>query len=74
VSDLGLASEIIGLTPPDQADPRWHPGTAARSRRREPGARRKPDPILERHKVNVILGARARQERAIKHFMSLAAR
>src|SRR5262245_26859923 len=73
VSDAALASEIIGLTPPDQADARWH--IRVRQLTKKFGTNLVLDKVdldLERHKVNVILGASgAGKSVLIKHFMCL---
>src|ERR1044071_8015273 len=73
MSDAALASEIIGLTPPDQADPRWH--IRVRQLSKSFGTNLVLDKVdldLERHKVNVILGASgAGKSVLIKHFMCL---
>src|SRR4026207_2021881 len=73
MSDLALASEIIGLTPPDQPDPRWH--IRVRELTKSFGTNLVLDKVdldLERHKVNVILGASgAGKSVLIKHFMCL---
>jgi phospholipid/cholesterol/gamma-HCH transport system ATP-binding protein len=73
VTNPQLASEIIGLTPPDQPDPRWH--IRVRQLSKSFGANLVLDQVdldLERHKVNVILGASgAGKSVLIKHFMCL---
>ncbi len=70
---LARASEIIGLTPPDQPDPRWH--IRVRQLTKSFGTNLVLDKVdldLERHKVNVILGASgAGKSVLIKHFMCL---
>lgn len=70
---LQRASEIIGLTPPDQPDPRWH--IRVRQLTKSFGTNLVLDKVdldLERHKVNVILGASgAGKSVLIKHFMCL---
>ena len=70
---LSRASEIIGLTPPDQPDPRWH--IRVRQLTKSFGTNLVLDKVdldLERHKVNVILGASgAGKSVLIKHFMCL---
>lgn len=73
MTDVALASEIIGLTPPDQADPRWHIRVRALTKSFGPNlVLDKVDLDLERHKVNVILGASgAGKSVLIKHFMCL---
>src|SRR5574342_1373374 len=73
VSDVALASEIIGLTPPDQADPRWHIRVRQLTKSFATNlVLDKVDLDLERHKVNVILGASgAGKSVLIKHFMCL---
>jgi phospholipid/cholesterol/gamma-HCH transport system ATP-binding protein len=71
--ELARASEIIGLTPPDQPDPRWH--IRVRQLTKSFGANlvlENLDLDLERGKVNVILGASgAGKSVLIKHFMCL---
>jgi phospholipid/cholesterol/gamma-HCH transport system ATP-binding protein len=71
--DPALASEIIGLSPPDKADPRWHIRVRALTKSFGPNlVLDKVDLDLERHKVNVILGASgAGKSVLIKHFMCL---
>jgi len=72
-SRLGGASEIIGLTPPEQPDPRWH--IRVRALTKTFGTNtvlEKLDLDIERYKVNVILGASgAGKSVLIKHFMCL---
>jgi len=67
------ANEIIGDSPPDQKDPRWH--IRVRKLKKSFGANLVLDGVdldLERHKVNVILGASgAGKSVLIKHFMCL---
>jgi phospholipid/cholesterol/gamma-HCH transport system ATP-binding protein len=67
------ASEIIGPSPPDQKDPRWH--IRVRALTKSFGTNLVLDHVdldLERHKVNVILGASgAGKSVLIKHFMCL---
>lgn len=66
-------SEIVGTSPPDQVDPRWH--IRVRGLTKSFGANLVLDGVdldLERHKVNVILGASgAGKSVLIKHFMCL---
>src|SRR5690242_171843 len=66
-------SEIIGSSPPDKMDPRWH--IRVRQLKKSFGPNLildKVDLDLERHKVNVILGASgAGKSVLIKHFMCL---
>ncbi len=73
MTDAALASEIIGLSPPDKPDPRWH--IRVRALRKTFGPNLVLDNLdldLERHKVNVILGASgAGKSVLIKHFMCL---
>src|SRR5512139_1865879 len=73
MTDVARASEIIGLTPPDKADPRWH--IRVRELRKSFGTNLVLDHLdidLERSKVNVILGASgAGKSVLIKHFMCL---
>ena len=73
MSDPSLASEIIGLTPPDQPDPRWHIRVRQLTKSFATNlVLDKVDLDLERHKVNVILGASgAGKSVLIKHFMCL---
>ena len=73
MADAQLASEIIGLTPPDQPDPRWHIRVRALTKSFGPNlVLDKVDLDLERHRVNVILGASgAGKSVLIKHFMCL---
>ncbi|HEY5925754.1 MAG TPA: ABC transporter ATP-binding protein [Kofleriaceae bacterium] len=70
---MSRASEIIGLTPPDQPDPRWH--IRVRQLTKSFGTNLVLDKVdldLERHQVNVILGASgAGKSVLIKHFMCL---
>jgi phospholipid/cholesterol/gamma-HCH transport system ATP-binding protein len=72
-ADPARASEIIGLSPPDQSDPRWH--IRVRALKKSFGANlvlNNVDLDLERSKVNVILGASgAGKSVLIKHFMCL---
>ena len=72
-ANSALASEIIGLTPPDQPDPRWH--IRVRKLTKTFGTNtvlQNLDLDIERHKVNVILGASgAGKSVLIKHFMCL---
>jgi phospholipid/cholesterol/gamma-HCH transport system ATP-binding protein len=72
-ADAQLASEIIGLTPPEQPDPRWHIRVRALTKTFGPNlVLDKVDLDLERHRVNVILGASgAGKSVLIKHFMCL---
>src|SRR5262249_31989414 len=69
----GLTSEIIGQSPPDQVDPRWQ--VRVRSLTKSFGPNLVLDNVdldIERHKVNVILGASgAGKSVLIKHFMCL---
>ena len=73
MTDAARASEIIGLSPPDKPDPRWH--IRVRSLVKSFGPNLVLDHVdldLERHKVNVILGASgAGKSVLIKHFMCL---
>ena len=73
MTDVALASEIIGLSPADKPDPRWH--IRVRQLTKSFGANLVLDKVdldLERHKVNVILGASgAGKSVLIKHFMCL---
>ena len=73
MSDHQLASEIIGLSPPDQADPRWQVRVRALSKSFGPNlVLDNLDLDIERGKVNVILGASgAGKSVLIKHFMCL---
>ena len=73
MTDIVRASEIIGLTPPDQADPRWHIRVRQLTKSFATNlVLDKVDLDLERHKVNVILGASgAGKSVLIKHFMCL---
>jgi phospholipid/cholesterol/gamma-HCH transport system ATP-binding protein len=70
---LARATEIIGLTPPDQPDPRWH--IRVRGLYKAFGTNsvlENLDLDVERYKVNVILGASgAGKSVLIKHFMCL---
>jgi phospholipid/cholesterol/gamma-HCH transport system ATP-binding protein len=65
--------EIIGDSPADQKDPRWH--IRVRALTKQFGTNKVLDRVdldLERHKVNVILGASgAGKSVLIKHFMCL---
>lgn len=67
------ANEIVGDSPAEQADPRWH--IRVRKLKKSFGANLVLDGVdldLERHKVNVILGASgAGKSVLIKHFMCL---
>ncbi len=73
MTDTALASEIIGLTPPDKPDPRWHIRVRQLTKSFGPNlVLDKVDLDLERSKVNVILGASgAGKSVLIKHFMCL---
>jgi phospholipid/cholesterol/gamma-HCH transport system ATP-binding protein len=73
VSDHQLASEIIGLSAPDQPDPRWQVRVRALSKSFGPNlVLDNLDLDIERGKVNVILGASgAGKSVLIKHFMCL---
>jgi phospholipid/cholesterol/gamma-HCH transport system ATP-binding protein len=66
-------SEIIGSSPAEQKDPRWH--IRVRALTKQFGTNLVLDHVdldLERHKVNVILGASgAGKSVLIKHFMCL---
>lgn len=68
-----MSGEIIGDSPPDQKDPRWH--IRVRSLTKSFGGNLVLDHVdldLERGKVNVILGASgAGKSVLIKHFMCL---
>ncbi|MEO8552579.1 MAG: ATP-binding cassette domain-containing protein, partial [Kofleriaceae bacterium] len=68
-----LANEIIGLTPPDQPDPRWQ--VRVRGLTKSFGSNLVLDGVdldIERGKVNVIIGASgAGKSVLIKHFMCL---
>lgn len=68
-----LASEIIGLSPPEAPDPRWH--IRVRALTKSFGTNLVLDKVdldIERNKVNVILGASgAGKSVLIKHFMCL---
>jgi len=67
------AAEIIGLSPPDKPDPRWQ--VRVRNLTKRFGTNlvlENLDLDIERHKVNVILGASgAGKSVLIKHFMCL---
>jgi phospholipid/cholesterol/gamma-HCH transport system ATP-binding protein len=71
--DVNLASEIIGVSPADKPDPRWH--IRVRQLTKSFGTNLVLDKLdldLERSKVNVILGASgAGKSVLIKHFMCL---
>jgi phospholipid/cholesterol/gamma-HCH transport system ATP-binding protein len=71
--NAALASEIIGLSAPDKPDPRWHIRVRGLTKSFGPNlVLDKVDLDLERHKVNVILGASgAGKSVLIKHFMCL---
>ncbi len=73
MADAALASEIIGLSPPDQPDPRWQ--VRVRALTKSFGQNLVLDNVdldIERGKVNVILGASgAGKSVLIKHFMCL---
>jgi phospholipid/cholesterol/gamma-HCH transport system ATP-binding protein len=73
VEDENLATGIIGLTPPDQPDPRWQ--VRVRGLCKSFGSNLVLDNLdldIERGKVNVILGASgAGKSVLIKHFMCL---
>ncbi|MGE0548775.1 MAG: ABC transporter ATP-binding protein [Kofleriaceae bacterium] len=73
MSDVQLASEIIGLTPPEQPDPRWQVRVRGLSKSFNGNlVLDRLDLDIERHKVNVILGASgAGKSVLIKHFMCL---
>jgi phospholipid/cholesterol/gamma-HCH transport system ATP-binding protein len=73
VENAQRASEIIGLSPPDKPDPRWHIRVRALTKTFGPNlVLDKVDLDLERSKVNVILGASgAGKSVLIKHFMCL---
>jgi phospholipid/cholesterol/gamma-HCH transport system ATP-binding protein len=73
VTPAGLASEIIGTSPHDKPDPRWHIRVRQLSKSFAQNlVLDKLDLDLERHKVNVILGASgAGKSVLIKHFMCL---
>ena len=73
MTDAARASEIIGLSPPDKPDPRWHIRVRALVKSFGPNlVLDHVDLDLERHKVNVILGASgAGKSVLIKHFMCL---
>jgi phospholipid/cholesterol/gamma-HCH transport system ATP-binding protein len=73
VSDPARASEIIGLSAPDQPDPRWQVRVRALSKSFGPNlVLDSLDLDIERGKVNVILGASgAGKSVLIKHFMCL---
>ena len=70
---VARASEIIGLSPPEQPDPRWH--IRVRQLTKTFGTNLVLDRLdldVERGKVNVILGASgAGKSVLIKHFMCL---
>jgi phospholipid/cholesterol/gamma-HCH transport system ATP-binding protein len=68
-----VAGEIIGSSPPDQKDPRWHIRVRQLTKSFGPNlVLDKVDLDLERGKVNVILGASgAGKSVLIKHFMCL---
>jgi phospholipid/cholesterol/gamma-HCH transport system ATP-binding protein len=72
-TDPSLATEIIGLTPPEQPDPRWQVRVRALTKRFGTNlVLESLDLDIERHKVNVILGASgAGKSVLIKHFMCL---
>jgi phospholipid/cholesterol/gamma-HCH transport system ATP-binding protein len=71
--EVDRAQEIIGLSPPDQPDPRWH--IRVRSLTKKFGQNLVLDNLdldVERGLVNVILGASgAGKSVLIKHFMCL---
>jgi phospholipid/cholesterol/gamma-HCH transport system ATP-binding protein len=73
MTDVARASEIIGLSPPDKPDERWH--IRVRELTKSFGPNLVLDNVnldLERSKVNVILGASgAGKSVLIKHFMCL---
>ncbi len=73
MTNTALASEIIGLSPPHERDPRWH--IRVRQLKKSFGPNLVLDGVdldLERGKVNVILGASgAGKSVLIKHFMCL---
>ena len=71
--DLTLATEIIGLSPPELPDPRWQVRVRALTKRFGTNLVLEDlDLDIERHKVNVILGASgAGKSVLIKHFMCL---
>jgi phospholipid/cholesterol/gamma-HCH transport system ATP-binding protein len=73
MTNAALASEIIGLSPPDKPDQRWH--IRVRELKKSFGPNLVLDQVnldLERSKVNVILGASgAGKSVLIKHFMCL---
>ena len=73
MNDPNLAGEIIGLTPPEQPDPRWQVRVRALSKSFGPNlVLDNLDLDIERGKVNVILGASgAGKSVLIKHFMCL---
>ena len=73
MSNPALASEIIGISPPDQRDERWHIRVRQLTKSFGPNlVLDKVDLDLERSKVNVILGASgAGKSVLIKHFMCL---
>lgn len=68
-----LASEIIGQSPPEQPDPRWHIRVRKLTKTFGPNlVLDNLDLDIERGKVNVILGASgAGKSVLIKHFMCL---
>src|SRR5262245_40865682 len=71
--DPKLATEIIGLSDPEKPDPRWQVRVRALTKRFGPNlVLENLDLDIERHKVNVILGASgAGKSVLIKHFMCL---
>jgi phospholipid/cholesterol/gamma-HCH transport system ATP-binding protein len=73
MSDPKLASEIIGLSPPEQPDPRWQVRVRGLTKSFGPNlVLDNLDLDIERGKVNVILGASgAGKSVLIKHFMCL---
>jgi phospholipid/cholesterol/gamma-HCH transport system ATP-binding protein len=73
MTDVNRASEIIGLSPPDKPDPRWHIRVRKLEKSFGPNlVLNNVDLDLERSKVNVILGASgAGKSVLIKHFMCL---
>ena len=72
-ADAQRATEIIGLSPPDKPDPRWHIRVRQLTKLFGPNlVLDRLDLDIERHKVNVILGASgAGKSVLIKHFMCL---
>ncbi len=72
-SESAMGSEIIGHSPPEEKDPRWH--IRVRNLKKSFGPNLVLDGVnldLERGKVNVILGASgAGKSVLIKHFMCL---